>query len=156
MSSAAEAKIGATFLNAKDALPIRTILKELRHPQHPTPMQVDNTTEVGFVNDTINQKQLKAMYMCFYWIRDCICQVHFKIYWGPRSTNFRDYHIKHHSPVHHQLMCSYLFHDEPHVNLSNFIVLHLLQGCVNSRRMRAVCIEPGNNSRRHITDTSRT
>ena len=52
MSSAEEAKIGATFLNAKDALPIRTTLEELGHPQPPTPMQVDNTTAVGFANNT--------------------------------------------------------------------------------------------------------
>ena len=32
MSSAVEAEIGATFLNAKDTLPIRTTLKELGHP----------------------------------------------------------------------------------------------------------------------------
>ena len=38
MSSAAEAEIGATFLNEKDALPIRTTLDELGHPQPPTPM----------------------------------------------------------------------------------------------------------------------
>ena len=37
MSSAAEAEIGATFLNSKDALPIRTTLEELGHPQPPPP-----------------------------------------------------------------------------------------------------------------------
>ena len=53
MSSAAEAKIAATFLNAKDALPIRTNLEELRHPQLRTPMQVNNTIAVVSTNDTI-------------------------------------------------------------------------------------------------------
>ena len=33
MSSSAEADIGATFLNTKDALLIRTTLEELGHPQ---------------------------------------------------------------------------------------------------------------------------
>ena len=53
ISSAAEAEISATFLNSKDPLPIRTTLKELIHPQPPTPMQVYNTTAVGFANNTI-------------------------------------------------------------------------------------------------------
>ena len=57
MSSAAEADIGATFLNPKDGLPIRTTLEELGHTQPPTPIQVDNTTVVGFANNTIKQKR---------------------------------------------------------------------------------------------------
>ena len=79
MSLAAEAEIGATFLNAKDVLPIRTTLEELGHPQPPTPMQVDNTTSVGFSNNTIKQKRSKAIDMRFYWIRDRTLQGHFKI-----------------------------------------------------------------------------
>ena len=66
VSSSAEAKIGATFLNAKDTLWIHTTLEELGHPQPPTPMQVDNTTEVGFANNTIKQKRSKAIGMRFY------------------------------------------------------------------------------------------
>ena len=38
ISSAAESEIGATFLNANEALPIRTTLEELGHPKPPTPM----------------------------------------------------------------------------------------------------------------------
>ena len=100
MSSTAEAEIGATFLNDKDALPILTTLKELGHPQPPTRMQVDNTTEVGFVNNTIKQKRLKALDMRFYRIMDCTRQGHFKIYWGPRIINLGDYHTKQHYPGH--------------------------------------------------------
>ena len=70
MSSLAESEIGATFLHAKDALPIRTTLKEIGHPQPPNPTQVDNITEVGFANNIIKQKQSKAIVMRFYWIRD--------------------------------------------------------------------------------------
>ena len=80
MSSAAEAEISATFRNAKDALPIRTTLEEFGHPQPTTPMQVDNTTLVGFANNTIKQKRSKAIDMRFYWIRDCTHQGQFNIY----------------------------------------------------------------------------
>ena len=90
MFSAAEADIGATFLNAKNALPIRTTLKELRHPQPPTLLQLDNTTTVGFANNAIKQKRSKAIDMRFYWIIDSTRQDQFKIYWSPISTNLGD------------------------------------------------------------------
>ena len=53
MSSAAEAEIGASFIAAQESLPIITCLEELGHKQPPVPMQVDNTTAVGFANKTI-------------------------------------------------------------------------------------------------------
>ena len=56
LSSAAKAKIGATFTNAQEAIPIRHMLLEMGHPQPATPIQVDNTTAVGFANKTIKQK----------------------------------------------------------------------------------------------------
>ena len=151
MSSAGEAEIGATFLNAKDALPICTNPEELGHPQPPTPMQVDNTTAVGFANNTIKQKWSKAIDMHFYWIIDRTLQGQFKIYWAPRSTNLGDYHTKHHYPSHHCLMLPQLLHNETHVQLANLVVIHLLRGCVNSRKLRAIRAEPDINTRRYIT-----
>ena len=44
MSSAAEAKLGALFINAKIAIPMRKTLEELGHPQPQTPVQTDNST----------------------------------------------------------------------------------------------------------------
>jgi hypothetical protein len=44
MSSAAEAEIGAVFINAKEGAVLRTTLEELRHIQPPIPMETDNTT----------------------------------------------------------------------------------------------------------------
>ena len=137
MSSAAEADIVATFLNAKDNLPIRTTLEELRHPQPPTPMQFDNTTSVGFSNNIIKQKRSKAIDMRFYWIRDRTCQGKLKIYWAPRSTNLRDYHTKHHPTIHHHMMRPQFLHNKPHFQLANLVIIHLLRGYVNSRKMCA-------------------
>ena len=150
MSSAAEADIGATFLNAKDALPIRTTLQELGHRQPPTPMKVDNTTAVGFANNTIKQKRSKAIDTRFYWIRDRTCQGQFKIYWVPGSTNLRDYQTKKHPPNHHRLMRPQLLHDESHFQLAKLVVMHLLRGCVNSRKMRERA-DPDIIIRRHLT-----
>jgi hypothetical protein len=45
MSSVAEGKIGAVFLNAKEGTVIRTTLAELGHPQPSTPLETDSTTQ---------------------------------------------------------------------------------------------------------------
>jgi hypothetical protein len=53
MSSAAEAEIGAVFLNAKEGTVLRTKLEEVGHHQTPAPLQNDNTTSTGYSNGTI-------------------------------------------------------------------------------------------------------
>ena len=60
MSSAAEAEIGALYLNAREAVYLRQILVEMGHPQPPTPIQTDNTTAEGVVNHKIQPKRTKA------------------------------------------------------------------------------------------------
>jgi hypothetical protein len=78
-SSAAEAEIGAVFINAKEGAVLRTTLEELGHPQPPTQMETDNTTATGYSNDTIKQKRTKAMVMRFYWIKDRVKQGQFNV-----------------------------------------------------------------------------
>jgi hypothetical protein len=53
MSLVAEAKVGALFINCHEAVPARHVLKYLGHPQPPTPMQMDNMTALGVVNQNI-------------------------------------------------------------------------------------------------------
>ena len=90
MGSATEVEIGASHTNGQEAIPICTALEEMGHPQPPTPMQVNNTTEVGFANSTIKQKRSKAIDMQFYWIQDRTKQRQFVIYWQPGSQNLQD------------------------------------------------------------------
>jgi hypothetical protein len=104
MGSAAKAKIGAAYINAQEAVPICTTLAKMGHRQPSTPIQVDNSTAVGFANDTIKQKHSKAIDMRFYWIKNWTKQDQFLIYWGPGHSNLADYRTKHHSPAHHRLM----------------------------------------------------
>ena len=52
-ASAAEAELGALFLNAQEAKVFRLVLAKLGYPQPPTPIHIDNTTTVGSVNNTI-------------------------------------------------------------------------------------------------------
>jgi len=104
VASAAEAELGALFLNAQDICPIRVALAELGHPQPPTPLQTDNNTASGIVNDTVKQRRSKAIDMRFYWLRDRSRQGDFHVFWRPGATNRADYFSKHHSPAHHQAM----------------------------------------------------
>ncbi len=65
-ASAAEAKLGALFLNAQEAKVIRLVLAKLGHPQPPTPIHIDNTTTVGIVNNTIKRQQSRSMEMRYF------------------------------------------------------------------------------------------
>jgi hypothetical protein len=114
MSSAAEAEIGAVFINAKEASVLRTTLEELGRKQPPTTMETDNTTATGYINGTIKQKCIKAMDMRFYWIKDQVKQGQFQIYLGPGYQNLADYFTKHDSPAHHKRLRNVYIHaDEP-------------------------------------------
>ena len=50
MSLAAEAELGALYINAKEAIVARNILEELGHKQPRTPIQCNNSTTIGVVN----------------------------------------------------------------------------------------------------------
>jgi hypothetical protein len=101
MSSAAEAELGALYLNARKALYLQKILTEMGRPQPQTPIQTNNLTAKGVINNKIQPKQTKAMDMRFHWLHDHQAQERFRIYWRPRKTNLVDYFTKHHPPLHH-------------------------------------------------------
>jgi hypothetical protein len=67
MSSAAEAKVGALFINCGEAIPAQHTLEFMGHPQPPTPMQTDSTTALGIVNQNVMEK-LKSMDMKYHWL----------------------------------------------------------------------------------------
>ena len=81
MSLAAEAELGVLYINAQEVIPLRHLLIEMGHPQPPTPIQTDNSTALGVVNNTIQPKRTKAMDMRFHWLRCGINQKHFWSYW---------------------------------------------------------------------------
>jgi hypothetical protein len=74
MSSAAEAEVGSIFSNAKEAAQLRVVLEEMGHRQPATPIQTDNSTAYGILNNKLNQKRSKVMDIRFYWVRDRIAQ----------------------------------------------------------------------------------
>jgi hypothetical protein len=107
---AAEAELGALFLNAQEAKVICLVLKELGHPQPPTPIHVDNTTTVGIVNNTIKRQRSRAMEMRYFWLLDEGVQKLFRFHYQPGQENLGDYPSKHHSADIHQHVQPYYVH----------------------------------------------
>ena len=60
MSPVAQAETIGAFHNTKTAVPIRTTLNELGHPQQPTTIRTDNSTSHGILTSTIRQKISKV------------------------------------------------------------------------------------------------
>ncbi len=56
MSLAAEAELGALFLNAKEVVYLRQILTKMGHPQPRTLIQTNNTMTEGAINNKIQPK----------------------------------------------------------------------------------------------------
>ena len=131
MSSAAEAEIGAIFINAREGTVLRTTLEELGHPQPATPLQTDNTTATGYSNNTIKEKRTKAMDMRFFWIKDRVKQGQFDVYWGPGYQNLADYFTKHHSTAHHKRVRPVYVHSANRPMIQTGIRDSVWRGCVN-------------------------
>jgi hypothetical protein len=72
MSSTAKAKLGALYINACKAVPMRQLLKEMGHIQPKTPIETDNSTPFGVVTNNIQLQGTKAMDMRFHWL--CCCK----------------------------------------------------------------------------------
>jgi len=56
VASAAEAELGALFLNCKEGKILRLVLQELGHQQPLTPIHCDNATAAGITNDTVKKQ----------------------------------------------------------------------------------------------------
>ena len=100
-ASAAEAELGALFLNAKEAKIMRLTLEELGHPQPPTPIHVDNSTTVGIVNNTVKRQKSRSMEMRYFWLLDGKVQKIFSFQYHPGFENLADYPSKSHPGNHH-------------------------------------------------------
>ena len=102
MLEASKSKCGSTFINCTAAVPLLITLKEIGHPQTPTPVQIDNSTTEGIMNSITQQERSKAMDTPFYWVQDCVKQKQFNMFWKPGSNFFGDYHTENHAPIHHR------------------------------------------------------
>ena len=69
ISSAAEAELGELFITAKELVPIRHTLIEMGFSHPLTPIQPDNSTAAGVVNDTFIAQKTKSMDLRLHWLR---------------------------------------------------------------------------------------
>ena len=116
-ASAAEAELGALFLNAQEAKVLRITLHELGHPQPKIPIHIDNTTAVGICNNTIKRQRSRAMEMRYWWLVDQEAQDIFEFHYHPGLENLGDYPSKHHSAHVHQHVRPYYVHEANSPNL---------------------------------------
>ena len=91
VASAAEAELGALFLNCKEGKIIHLILEELGHNQPPTLMHCGNTKAAGIANNTVKKQQSRSMEMNFFWITDQVRPGKFNTQWHTGKENLVDY-----------------------------------------------------------------
>ena len=142
-ASAAEAELGALFLNTQEAKILRIILEEMGHPQPPTPIHCDNKTAVGIANSTVKRQRSRAMEMRYFWVVDQVQNKTVRIIWHPGAENLGDYVTKHHSAAHHQDKRKYYTHqpDSPRF-LTRALAPSVLRGCVVPSRSRVPNVHP--------------
>ena len=61
--------MAALYITAKKMIPLRHTLIEMVWPQTHTPIQTDNSTEVGFTKKNIVKKATKSADMKLWWLR---------------------------------------------------------------------------------------
>jgi hypothetical protein len=111
-ASAAEAELGALFLNAQEAKVIRLILTEMGHPQPKIPIHIDNTTAVGIVNNTIKRQRSRAMETRYWWLLNAKAQDIFTFHYHAGLENLGDYPSKHHTADIHRHVRPYYVHQD--------------------------------------------
>jgi hypothetical protein len=67
-----------------------------------TPIQTDNTTAAGVVNNTIIPKKSKSMDLRFWWLKYRESQQQIRYYLAPGRDNWGNYSTKHHPPIYHE------------------------------------------------------
>ena len=82
-ASAAEAELGALYLNVKQGRIIRLALEEMGHPQPPTPINCNNLTTTGIVNGTVKRQRLRSMEMRYFYVVNQVDNKQFVVEWYP-------------------------------------------------------------------------
>ena len=104
MLSAAEAEVGTIYHNGKVAIPVRTAIIEMVHPQGPTPLKTNNKIADGFFNKKIKLKRSKCFKMKFHWMKNGIIQGTYYVYWDKGINNWADHFTEHQPHKHHKFM----------------------------------------------------
>lgn len=83
---AAEAELGALYINVKEAIYIRQILEVMKHKQPCMPIITNNSTADGLIKSSIQPKRTKAMDMRLHWLHDREVQEQFFFYLTQEAT----------------------------------------------------------------------
>ena len=102
MPSAAKAELGALYEYAKAMVPLRQALIKMGWPQGKPPIQTDNSTADGVINNAIVPKWLKSMDLRLHWLRCREAHDQFRFFWAPSTDNWDNYYTKHFAPIHHE------------------------------------------------------
>ena len=103
-ASAGEAELAALFKCAQEMVPLLNSLNEMEWKQPCSPIQVDNSTAVGYTNNTIIARRIKSLEMRLNWLKCRESQDQFRIFWDKGIHNLEDYH----SNTIHQNMISHI------------------------------------------------
>jgi hypothetical protein len=141
-ASAAEAELGALFVNAKEGRVIRLILEELGHPQPPTPIHCDNSTAAGIANNTVKRQRSRSMEMRYFWIADQVARKQFTVHWHPGQENLADYYTKRHPTSHHRVRPYYLLESNSPIELPRAMAPEELRGCAKTPMTPALTRQP--------------
>ncbi len=133
VASAAEAELGAFFMNCQEGMIFKAPLEDLGHPQPPIPVHCDNTTAVGIANNTIKCQRSCAMEMKYFWTCEKDAQKVFLYEWHPGMENLADYQSKHHTGGHHTAVRLYYLHEKiSPLELPRAIRQSTLKSCVGT------------------------
>jgi hypothetical protein len=143
VASAAEAKLGALFLNCKQATIFHLTLKEMGHPQPPIPVDCNNSTAVSIANNTVKSQRSRSMEMRFFWVANAVDIEKFDVKYFPRKENLAYYQCKHHTGAHHVAVCPWYLHKPTSVHeLPRACKPSTLKGCVGTLPNRYVRMNP--------------
>ncbi len=101
VASAAEAELGALFLNCQEGTMFNATLEDLNHPQPKIPLHCDNATAVGIANNTIKRQRSRVMEMRYFWTCEKDAQNVYSFQWHPSMEN--------HPGAHHTAVRLYYF-----------------------------------------------
>ena len=143
MTSVAEAGLGALYIMALEAIYTRIILNEMGHKQPRNPVQTENSTAEGVINNKMQPKLTKAMDMHLSWLRCRLAQSQFLLHWCPGPINYEDYWTKHNPTAHHKHLVSYFLKTKKVLNEFRALQKKAYKGfltCQTNRAFARVCI----------------
>jgi hypothetical protein len=109
------------------------------HPQPKTPVNCDNATLIGIVNNTIKHQCLQSMEIKIFWIGGKTAQEMYALKWHPGQENMADYQSKHHMGSHHVAVQPWYLHMQNSPQLLPWAKRpSALKGCVGTLKDRYI------------------